>query len=334
MLKSEIATKDPHGLAMWRRRPHDFYDARGGLLLHQFYADLKPLVEELWGMDGVTLIVGHDHLNRALLASLMDIPMSAHASLPQRLSGLAVLHRSQHEASFTLRASNLHGGGDDLSAVHARATPRLIFVRHGVTTANRDRIFQGQAYDPSLDPIGISQIRSLGPLLESVHVRAVISSPLTRARETAHLLPELESVPHLVDPRLAEYHYGRWTGLSDVEVGRRFPHEVAALYDQVVDNPIEGAEGLPSLFRRVRSFLRFAWNQAGSQGAIVVVAHDVVLRAAIAMSLPLDERKFWQFPIDNGALSELALDAYGNVTLVRHNVLPGRLEDRHDDEYL
>lgn len=334
LLKAEIAARDPLGLRLWRSRPHQFYSAAGNLVLPNLYAQLQPLVTRIRDLPGVTLIVGHDHLNRALACSLMNLPLEIHASIPQTLSGLALLHRETHKDLFELRASNLHGGTDSAHLSADTGRPRLVFVRHGVTEANRQRVYQGPRYDPPLAEEGMAQVSALVPILVGVDVKAVISSPLQRARMTADFLPGMDSVPRFVDSRLAEYDYGRWTGLSEDEVSHRFPQEVAALYSNVDEQPIEDAESMSSLFRRVRSFLRFAWSLAQDGSTIVVVAHDVVLRAAIAMSLPVDERRFWQFPVDNAAVTELSMSPYGHVQLVRHNILPGNLEDRRDDEYL
>lgn len=334
MIKSDIAKKDPIGLRLWRSRPDQFYDSNGTLVLQSLYAEMNPVLERLRDLDGVTLVVGHDHLNRALIVGLMGLPAQAHATIPQTLSGLALLHREPHQDLFELRASNLHGGRDSAHLSPDRGRPRLILIRHGVTEGNRHRVYQGPIYDPHLDPEGIEQVLALESLLEGLKAKAVISSPLQRTRQTADLLPALDGVPRFVDSRLAEYHYGRWTGLSEDEVSKRFPQEVAALYQEVAEQPIEGAESMSSLFKRVRSFLRFAWSQAQYGDTIVIVAHDVVLRAAIAMSLPVDERKFWQFPINNAAITELSMSPYGHVQILRHNTLPGFLEDRRDHEYL
>ena len=70
-------------------------------------------------------------------------------------------------------------------------TDRLLLVRHGVTTWNREGRFQGHL-DPPLDPIGVEQARLLGARLaaEEHGPLRIVTSPLTRASATAELLAD------------------------------------------------------------------------------------------------------------------------------------------------
>src|SRR6185436_20215804 len=64
-------------------------------------------------------------------------------------------------------------------------TDRLLLVRHGVTTWNREGRFQGHL-DPPLDPIGVEQAQLLGARLaaEERGTPRIVTSPLTRAVAT------------------------------------------------------------------------------------------------------------------------------------------------------
>ena len=59
-------------------------------------------------------------------------------------------------------------------------TARLLLVRHGVTTWNREGRFQGHL-DPPLDPIGVEQARLLGARLaaDEPGPLRIVTSPLT-----------------------------------------------------------------------------------------------------------------------------------------------------------
>lgn len=331
--KSEILERDGASLHLWRTQPEVFTDTDGRSILASLYARARSLAKELVVSPGVSLVVGHDHINRALMSILLNWPLGTHKSLPQSLSGLSLLNATPADDGFELRASNLHsrefGSSDSDSGIVAR----LILVRHGVTAANRARVYQGPVWDPPLEAEGVDQMHRLAGMLDSIAPRAVISSRLRRAVQSAQLVPGIDSMPRIVDDRLQEFHYGRWSGLTPVEVGERFPDEVTALYREVAENPIVGGEPLTYLFARVQSFLSDAWPLANG-GTVVVVAHDVVIRALITLSMRLPRRCFWQVPIENGAMTELALTRSNFVQLRRHNVLPGRLEERHDEQFL
>jgi probable phosphoglycerate mutase len=91
---------------------------------------------------------------------------------------------------------------------------RLIIVRHGESTWNSEERLQGQL-DPPLSERGREQARSLAPLLDGVPPDRVVSSDLSRARETAELLG-LRDVR--LDPRWREIDVGEWGGRTAAEV--------------------------------------------------------------------------------------------------------------------
>ena len=66
---------------------------------------------------------------------------------------------------------------------------RVLFVRHGETTWNRESRIQGWASTP-LTGRGRDQARATGRLLRAAGVDRVVASDLRRARETARLLRE------------------------------------------------------------------------------------------------------------------------------------------------
>ncbi|PSP51593.1 hypothetical protein BRC67_07265 [Halobacteriales archaeon QH_3_68_24] len=66
---------------------------------------------------------------------------------------------------------------------------RVLFVRHGETTWNRESRIQGWASTP-LTGRGRDQARATGRLLRAAGVDRVVASDLQRARETARLLRE------------------------------------------------------------------------------------------------------------------------------------------------
>ena len=97
----------------------------------------------------------------------------------------------------------------------------LYLVRHGETDWNLQRRIQGST-DIPLNNTGRQQASRTGRLLARRHWDAVITSPLSRAAETAQIiaveldLPAPESLPELV-----ERAYGEAEGLDDRTLARR-----------------------------------------------------------------------------------------------------------------
>jgi probable phosphoglycerate mutase len=91
---------------------------------------------------------------------------------------------------------------------------RLILVRHGESTWNAEERLQGQL-DPPLSERGREQSRALAAIVDGVPDDRVVSSDLTRARETAELLGLR---PARLDPRWREIDVGSWGGKTAAEV--------------------------------------------------------------------------------------------------------------------
>ena len=110
-------------------------------------------------------------------------------------------------------------------------TPELFFVRHGETDWNRAGRFQGHT-DVPMNDVGLQQAREAGErlrsLLSSDAIRdiAIISSPLSRARQTAveicSILSRQESAVEINDV-LKEISHGDWEGMTTLEVKSAFP---------------------------------------------------------------------------------------------------------------
>jgi broad specificity phosphatase PhoE len=95
-----------------------------------------------------------------------------------------------------------------------RMTDRLILVRHGESTWNAEKRLQGQL-DPPLSERGREQALALAPILDGVPPGRVISSDLSRARETADLLG-LDVGRY--DARWREIDVGEWGGKTAAEI--------------------------------------------------------------------------------------------------------------------
>jgi broad specificity phosphatase PhoE len=110
---------------------------------------------------------------------------------------------------------------------------RLLLVRHGVTTWNREGRFQGHL-DPRLDAAGEQEARLLADRLvaEEPEPIRILTSPLQRASATAALLADALDLagrrPQLTpDPRLMEIGQGEWEGHTHAELVVNDPERYA-----------------------------------------------------------------------------------------------------------
>ena len=99
--------------------------------------------------------------------------------------------------------------------------------RHGQTTWNVERRFQGQS-DVPLNDAGVAQAVAAARRLASLGPVAIFSSDLSRASRTADELARLTGLPVQFDKDLRERNGGKWEGLNDREMREQFPAEYAA----------------------------------------------------------------------------------------------------------
>lgn len=97
--------------------------------------------------------------------------------------------------------------------VQRKEDETMIFyiVRHGETEWNRVKRMQGQT-DIPLSEEGVRLAKQSGERMKDLPIDLIISSPLSRAVETARLMTEGRDIPLLTDARIQEISFGEWEG--------------------------------------------------------------------------------------------------------------------------
>ena len=127
----------------------------------------------------------------------------------------------------------------------------LILTRHGQATA--DDLMLGGQLDLPLTADGRAEAEALARRLAGVRIDRIISSPMLRALETAQTIATGRPVE--VDERLRELDYGRWEGLTAVEVDAHDPELRARWEDDPAATHSPGGECGNDVAARTRSFL-------------------------------------------------------------------------------
>ena len=89
----------------------------------------------------------------------------------------------------------------------------IYFVRHGQTVWNVENKICG-ATDIGLTPQGYQQAKALGESIRQQYkdIDLILTSPLSRAYETARVISEYTGIPFMVEERLKEQNFGIWEG--------------------------------------------------------------------------------------------------------------------------
>ncbi len=171
--------------------------------------------------------------------------------------------------------------------------PDCYFIRHGQTSWNAERRFQGQR-DTPLNDLGRSQAHGNGLKLASIVGDGsgydFVSSPLSRTRETMEILRRamgLDPAGYRTDPILVEVHFGDWQGstLAELEVTTS-----AAIRERDRDKwnylpPGEGAESYAMLAERIRPWVETL------AGPTVCVTHGGVIRSLFTLTGQMSGRE-------------------------------------------
>ena len=155
----------------------------------------------------------------------------------------------------------------------------VYFVRHGETTANASRIFQGISDFP-LSPKGIAQGKLLQKRFAQVPYDHIFSSPLSRAVDTAKILNEGHPCSVEILPILIEVDGGVLEGEPFATMAERFPKQLDLYENHHLDFVGEGATdgGVRGAWERVQQICRMLPEQYPEQ-TVVLVAHGAVLRS-------------------------------------------------------
>ncbi|MBE6633247.1 MAG: histidine phosphatase family protein [Ruminococcaceae bacterium] len=126
----------------------------------------------------------------------------------------------------------------------------IIFVRHGQSQSNLDRVFTGQC-DTPLTPLGVEQARRTAEFLRSYPITRIYASDLSRAMETAKPTAELHGLPIFPNRALREVFAGDWEGLRYDDVKQRYPESHRAWWEDVGNAHPNGGESVKELYKRV-----------------------------------------------------------------------------------
>ena len=129
---------------------------------------------------------------------------------------------------------------------------KLILVRHGETVWNREQRVQGVS-DIELSERGREQAEILARCLKHETIERIISSPLTRAYQTAQAIGRFHAVDIEVDVDLRELDQGIFEGLTFQEMRERHASFLNRWSADPVSLVIPEGESLVDLQRRAWS---------------------------------------------------------------------------------
>ena len=199
---------------------------------------------------------------------------------------------------------------------------RLLLVRHGLSTFNKENRIQGRDDLSSLSEEGHNQALLLGLSLKDVPINAIYCSPLRRAANTCSSLIKARGrkVPQTVfDEDLLEVDLEPWSGLSIDELFRQHPKNYSTWKLSPLDLELQRKDG--SCYKPLRELMSQAQNfickllkshALHKDNTILIVAHNAILRCLILKLIGEPDKGFRRLKINNTSISILNLKAYND----------------------
>lgn len=186
------------------------------------------------------------------------------------------------------------------------AMMRLLFVRHGQTKDNLAGVFQGQS-GRGLDDTGRAQAARLADRLRGQSFRALVTSDLDRAAETADILSAAIGLSPLVNPAFREIDVGGWAGLTAEEARVRFPAEHDD-WRAGKDVRRGGGESYSEVAARIEA-ATLALAAEYQDGTVIIVSHGTAIRSFTArvVGAPAQASRSWPV-MANCAITAFLLD--------------------------
>jgi len=196
----------------------------------------------------------------------------------------------------------------------------LLLIRHGENDYVKTGKMAGRLPGVHLNQRGQDQARALGEALKDVPLKAVYSSPLERAMETAAPIASARKLQIIQEPDLMDADIGKWQGkswkvLSLTKVWKIVQHSPSRFR-------FPDGESFPEMQTRISGALeRIVKRHNKPQDIVAVIFHadPIKLAASHFLGLPLDN--FQRLSCDTGSLTALYVSESG-ANLVKLNQRP------------
>ncbi len=179
----------------------------------------------------------------------------------------------------------------------------LWLIRHGETEWTISGAHTGRT-DIPLTERGRERAQAIRDYLGGREFSLVLTSPLTRARETCRIAGYGDLA--IVDPDLCEWDYGRYEGLQTMQIREEQPEW------RLWRDGVPGGETIEEVAERAQ---RVIDRSFAAGGAVALFAHGHILRILAACWLQLPPNGGRLFALGTGSVSTLGFERDTPVVL-------------------
>ncbi|MDX2558574.1 bifunctional RNase H/acid phosphatase [Streptomyces sp. TX20-6-3] len=201
--------------------------------------------------------------------------------------------------------------GPDMSA-----PATFVLLRHGETALTPEKRFSGSGgTDPELSAAGLRQAEAVAEALAARGtIQEIVSSPLTRCRQTAAAVAGRLGLDVRVEQGLRETDFGAWEGLTFGEVRERYPEDLDAWLASPKAAPTGGGESFATVARRVAA-TRDRLTAAYAGRTVLLVTHVTPIKTLIRLALGAPPESLFRMELSAASISAVAYYADGNASV-------------------
>jgi len=179
---------------------------------------------------------------------------------------------------------------------------QIIFLRHGQAKNNIERILAGRTKGIPLTEIGIKQAEHTAELLEHMNISAIYSSPIQRAKHTAEIVGEHNSLDIIIDERLIELDMGKFTGIPYDEIFTSHGNVFMKFYNGELEIAHNGVETFTEVKKRVLGIVDHVIEKHPDEN-VVLVTHMDPIKAMLSTIVDLSLINLFELIIANASLN-------------------------------
>jgi broad specificity phosphatase PhoE/ribonuclease HI len=179
----------------------------------------------------------------------------------------------------------------------------VILIRHGRTHLTESKRISGSGGEnPGLSDLGrsdahkaakaVAEIGNSGPWAHLQPISAIVSSPIQRTLDTAHILANELGLGVEVNQDIAEISFGDWDGHTNAEVMNKWGEEFAAWQGSWDVSPPNG-ESLAAFDERVQNGRRAILRENAGR-TVAVVSHVMPIRGFIRAGMDAGISGYWR----------------------------------------
>jgi len=205
----------------------------------------------------------------------------------------------------------------------------VILVRHGRTALTESHKLSGRGgEDPQLSELGrddaskvaleLATVGKSGIFAKLLPPTAIVSSPIARTRETAHVIANQLGISVQTEDDIAEIAFGEWDGHTNQEVATAWPEQYNAWRGDVKIAP-PGGESLEEFDLRVQRGRQRILSEFEGQ-TVVVVSHVMPIRGFLKAATAADWPIYWRATVAPCSITVLRFwgDEAAEITVVNH----------------